>query len=210
MMGFKIEDNLHRQGLAYLAGLDEVGRGSLFGPVVAASIIFPPAFFQGKKSSWTREVADSKLLTPTKRVELTRMILEVACCFGIGYATHQEIDQMNIYWATQLAMQRALADLSLKPDMVLVDGYPLKGINYSQMAVPQGDRKVFSIAAASIVAKVFRDRLLEVLDELYPGYGLSKNKGYGTEAHYQAIEKLGPCLLHRKSFKLLRDRMLIR
>ncbi|HAV41138.1 MAG TPA: ribonuclease HII [Acidobacteria bacterium] len=209
MMGFKTENDLLHQGLDYLAGLDEVGRGSLFGPVVAASVIFPPAFFLGRGESWTREVADSKLLSPTKRMELAGKIMGVASCFGLGYATHQEIDRMNIYWATQLAMKRALADLSQQPRLVLVDGYPLKGINYPQVAVPQGDRKVFSIAAASIVAKVFRDELLQVLDRLYPGYGLSQNKGYATEGHYQAIEKLGPCPLHRQSFKLFRDRMLI-
>ncbi len=210
MMGFKTEQNLFDQGATYLAGLDEVGRGCLFGPVVAASVIFSAAFLLGKEASWTRGVADSKLLTPTKRIDLARRILGEASCVGIGYATHQEIDQINIYWATQLAMKRALADLGHQPDMVLVDGYPLKGINYPQVAVPQGDRKVFSIAAASIVAKVFRDQLLQVLDRLYPGYGLSQNKGYATEGHYQALEKLGPCPLHRQSFKLFRDRMLIK
>jgi ribonuclease HII len=210
MMGFETEEDLLNQGLVYLAGLDEVGRGCLFGPVVAASIIFLPDFFLRKKAGWTREVTDSKLLPPTKRIELARKIMGEAYCVGIGSATHLEIDQINIYWATQLAMKRALSNLDQQPDMVLVDGYPLKGINYPQVAVPQGDRKVFSIAAASIVAKVFRDQLLQVLDRLYPGYGLSENKGYATEGHYLALEKLGPSPLHRRSFKLFKDRMLIR
>ncbi|MBC7362669.1 MAG: ribonuclease HII [Candidatus Aminicenantes bacterium] len=209
MLGFQIEKNLIRQGYNHLAGVDEVGRGSLFGPVVAAVVVFPKDFFLKKKPSWVREVIDSKLLQPTKRVELACAILKAVLDFGIGYATNLEVDRMNIYWATQLAMKRALIDLTHRPDVILVDGYPLKEINYFQIGVPQGDRKVFSIAAASIIAKVFRDGLIQVFDELYPGYHLSQNKGYATEAHYQALEKIGPCPLHRKSFKLYKDRALI-
>jgi ribonuclease HII len=205
MLGFQTEKNLLQQGYNHLAGVDEVGRGSLFGPVVAGAVVFSKDFFLKRKPGWVKEVIDSKLLQPTKRVELARLILEEILDLGIGYATHLEIDRMNIYWASQLAMKRALADLTSPPGMILVDGYPLKDIDYFQMAVPQGDRKVFSIAAASIVAKVFRDGLINIFDELYPGYQLSQNKGYGTEAHYQALERIGPCPLHRKSFKLHRD-----
>ncbi|MDW3228987.1 MAG: ribonuclease HII [Acidobacteriota bacterium] len=210
MLGFGKEKDLLKQGYRYLVGLDEVGRGSLFGPVVAVAVVFSSTFFQRKHPQWASQINDSKLLSPTKRVELTRFILKDVCDLGIGYATHREIDRLNIYWASQLAMKRALEDLTVTPGIIVVDGYPLKGINYSQVAVSQGDKKIFSIAAASIVAKVFRDGLIKVLDQIYPGYKLNQNKGYGTEEHYQALEKLGPCGLHRKSFKLYKDRLLIK
>lgn len=210
MIGFQTEKILMLEGHQYLAGLDEVGRGSLFGPVVAAAVVFPPAFFQGRKPGWAGEVIDSKLLSPPKRLELSGKILGTAADLGIGYATHMEVDRLNIYQASQLAMVRALQELSLQVDAILVDGHPLKGIDYFQMAVPQGDKKVFSIAAASIVAKVFRDSLMTVFDELFPGYQLGQNRGYATEGHYQALERIGPCPLHRKSFRLYRERVLIR
>lgn len=197
-------------GRRHLAGLDEVGRGSLFGPVVAVAVIFPSDFFLKKRQSWTGQVMDSKLLSPTKRLELSKRILEAVADLGIGCATHLEIDRLNIYRASQLAMVRALDELSLKPDAILVDGHPLKGIDYFQMAVPQGDRKIFSIAAASIVAKVFRDELMDALDGIFPEYQLGRNRGYATEDHFQALEKNGPCALHRRSFRLYRERVLIK
>jgi len=210
MISFRTERGLIKEGRKHLAGLDEVGRGSLFGPVVAVAVVFPPDFFHGKRPAWTGQVIDSKLLSPTKRLELAGRILRTASDLGLGYASHLEIDRLNIYRASQLAMVRALQELSLKPDAILVDGHPLKGIDYFQMAVPQGDRKIFSVAAASIVAKVFRDELMAVLDTVYPGYQLDQNKGYATEAHYLALETIGPCALHRKSFRLYRERVLIR
>lgn len=197
-------------GRRHLAGLDEVGRGSLFGPVLAVAVMFPPDFFLKKRPSWTGQVMDSKLLSPTKRLELSKRILEAVADLGIGYATHLEIDRLNIYRASQLAMARALDELSLKPDAILVDGHPLKGIDYFQMAVPQGDRKIFSIAAASIVAKVFRDKLMDALDGIFPEYQLGRNRGYATEDHFQALEKNGPCALHRRSFRLYKERVLIK
>lgn len=193
-----------------MAGIDEVGRGSLFGPVVAAAVVFPAEFFLKKKPTWAGEVFDSKLVRPTKRVELVPFILETAADFGLGYATSGEIDRLNILRATRLAMVRALDDLKFRPDIILVDGYPIKDLNYLQRGILQGDRKVFSIAAASIVAKVFRDGLIQLLGELYPGYQLNKHKGYATRVHYQALEELGPCPLHRRSFKLYKERMLIK
>lgn len=210
MIGFKAEKTLLQGGRRHLAGLDEVGRGSLFGPVVAVAVMFPPDFFLKKRPSWTVQVMDSKLLSPTKRLELSKRILEAVADLGIGYATHLEIDRLNIYRASQLAMVRALDELSLKPDAILVDGHPLKGIDYFQMAVPQGDRKIFSIAAASIVAKVFRDELMDALDGIFPEYQLGRNRGYATEDHFQALEKNGPCALHRRSFRLYRERVLIK
>ncbi|MDI6697461.1 MAG: ribonuclease HII [Candidatus Saccharicenans sp.] len=210
MIGFQTEKTLLQEGRRHLAGLDEVGRGSLLGPVVAVAVLFPPDFFLKRKPAWTGAVIDSKLLSPTKRLELSGKILEAAADLGVGYATHLEIDRLNIYRASQLAMVRALRELSLKPDAILVDGYPLKGIDYFQMAVPQGDRKIFSIAAASIVAKVFRDKLMDTLDGIYPGYQLSRNRGYATEDHYRALEQNGPCSLHRKSFRLYKERALLK
>lgn len=210
MIGFQAEKTLLQEGRRHLAGLDEVGRGSLFGPVVAAAVVFSPDFFQGKRPSWADQVIDSKLLSPTKRLELSGKILASVVDLGLGYASHLEIDRLNIYRASQLAMVRALQELSLRPDAILVDGYPLKGIDYFQMAVLQGDRQIFSIAAASIVAKVFRDKLMDTLDGIYPGYHLKQNRGYATESHYQALEKNGPCSLHRKSFRLYKERALIK
>ncbi|HEK86558.1 MAG: ribonuclease HII [Candidatus Saccharicenans sp.] len=210
MVGFNTEKSLIRQGYHHLAGVDEVGRGSLFGPVVAAAIVFSEGFFLKRKAGWVKEVGDSKLLRPTKRIELVPFILEAASDFGLGYATSDEIDKLNIFRATRLAMIRALKDLTLFPDIILVDGYPIKDIDYIQAGIPQGDRKVFSIAAASIVAKVFRDGLIQMLDELYPGYELRQHKGYATESHYQALEKLGPCPLHRRSFNLFKERLLVK
>lgn len=210
MIGFRTEKTLLQEGRRHLAGLDEVGRGSLLGPVVAVAAMFPPDFFLKKRPAWSDRVIDSKLLSPTKRLELSKKILEAVADLGLGYATHLEIDRLNIYRASQLAMHRALEDLSLKPDAILVDGHPLKGIDYFQMAVPQGDRKIFSIAAASIVAKVFRDELMDVLDGIFPGYQLGQNRGYATESHYKALERNGPCSLHRKSFRLYKERMLIK
>jgi len=210
MIGFTTEKSLLREGRRNLAGLDEVGRGSLFGPVVAAAVVFPPDFFLRRRPAWAGEVIDSKLLSPTKRLELSGKILTALADLGIGYATHLEIDRLNIYRASQLAMVRALQELSLRPDAILVDGHPLKGIDYFQIAVPQGDRKIFSIAAASIVAKVFRDDLMDALDGIYPEYQLRRNRGYATEEHYQALEKNGPCPLHRKSFRLYKERALLK
>jgi ribonuclease HII len=210
MMGFKTEKELIQEGYRFVAGIDEVGRGSLFGPVVAAAVVFPAEFFLKKKPTWAGEVFDSKLVRPTKRVELVPFILETAADFGLGYATSGEIDRLNILRATRLAMVRALDDLKFRPDIILVDGYPIKDLNYLQRGILQGDRKVFSIAAASIVAKVFRDGLIQLLGELYPGYQLNKHKGYATRVHYQALEELGPCPLHRRSFKLYKERMLIK
>jgi len=209
MMGVEKEKSLISEGYKLIVGLDEVGRGCLLGPVVAAAVVFEPVFYLKKRPSWSKEVADSKTLSPTKRKKLAGFILSEAADFGLGYATSEEIDQMNIYWASQLAMKRAVEDLSLFPDIILVDGYQIKDINYFQRDVPQGDRCVFCIAAASILAKVFRDELMCVLSPIFPEYALEKNKGYGTEEHYQALEKYGPCLLHRRSFRLIRDRWLI-
>ena len=182
--------------------MDEVGRGALFGPVVAVALSFPSRFFGPRRPSWTKEINDSKLLSPTKRTGLVRDILAETLSLGVGTASNAEIDALNILRATELAMKRAITDMTRRPDMVLVDGFPLKEVNYPVMGVCGGDRRSVSIAAASVVAKVLRDGLMEFYDTIFAGYGLAGHKGYGTVAHYRALRTLGPTGLHRRSFNL--------
>ena len=189
-------------GHTAVAGVDEVGRGALFGPVMAVALVFPARFYGSLRPAWTKKINDSKLLSPTKRMGLMKNILAEALSVGVGAASNAEIDAGNIRWASELAMKRAIANLKRKPDMVLVDGFPLKGVDYLQMGIRQGDRKSASIAAASIVAKVLRDGLMDMFDKAYCGYGLARHKGYGTVGHYAAIRKMGPTSLHRRSFNL--------
>jgi len=199
---FRIEKSLLDQGYRSIAGVDEVGRGALFGPVVAASVILPVEFITGKRPAWLRKTNDSKLLPAKTRVELERLILAEAVSVGIGFCTSLEIDRTNISWASLEAMRRAVQRMPATPDIILVDGFALPGLSTVQRAVPRGDAKSYTIAAASIVAKVLRDRMMDRYDRLYSGYFLGKNKGYGTKDHYNALEELGPTPFHRKSFKL--------
>jgi ribonuclease HII len=199
--GFKIEKGLLRTGCRAVAGLDEAGRGALFGPVGAAAVVLPSAWVL-RPPAWARKIDDSKLLPPTKRTELAALLLGEAEALGIGTASSAEIDEKNIYWASQMAMKRAIENLSGPVDFLLVDGHPLKDVQYRQMGIPQGDRTCVSIAAASIVAKVFRDGLMEAFDAVYGGYGLARHKGYGTDEHYRCLRRNGPTGLHRMSFKL--------
>ncbi len=202
MAGFRIEKDLARQGYGAVAGLDEVGRGALFGPVVAAAVVLPPEWCLRRPPEWAKKINDSKLLSATKRVELGALLLREAEALGIGMASSAEIDERNIYWASQMAMKRAVENLSGPADFLLVDGYALKDVDYRQMGIPQGDRKCMSIAAASIVAKVFRDGLMDAFDAVYEGYGLARNKGYGTDEHFRCLRAKGPTGLHRTSFNL--------
>jgi ribonuclease HII len=149
-----------------------------------------------------KAINDSKLLPPARRIELAGTILREAAGVGLGMATNAEIDALNIFRASQLAMKRALRNLLPPPEMVLVDGLPLKEVEYRQLGIPQGDRKSVSIAAASIVAKVFRDDLMITFDAIYEGYGLARHKGYGTEEHLRKLRDRGPTRLHRMSFRL--------
>jgi ribonuclease HII len=198
----RLEKKLFRGGARLVAGVDEVGRGSLFGPVVAAAVILPPEWLLRRPPGWAGEIDDSKRLTPAKRAELAVSLLEEAWGVGVGLASASEIDTLNIYRASHLAMRRAVEALPAVPDVLLVDGFALKEVKYRQMGIPQGDRKCRSIAAASIVAKVFRDGLMGAFDALYEGYGLERNKGYGTEEHIRMLKDKGPTGLHRTSFKL--------
>ncbi len=202
MPSLRFEKEFYREGLRRIAGLDEVGRGSLFGPVVAAAVILPAAWIERRAPAWSRRIDDSKVLTDAQKVDLAVRILREAEGLGVGTASSAEIDAMNIFRASQTAMLRAVANLGLPPDILLVDGLPLKDVNYRQMGIAQGDGKCLSIAAASIVAKVFRDGLMEAFDAVYEGYGLARNKGYGTEEHFRSLREKGPTALHRMSFKL--------
>ncbi len=170
--------------------------------MVAAAVSFSPDLLSGRLPAWLRRVNDSKTLSPGRRTELARIILREAAGVGLGMATNAEIDDLNIFRASQLAMTRALRNVIPAPEIILVDGLPLKEVEYEQMGIPQGDRKSVSVAAASIVAKVFRDDLMSLFDTIYTGYGLSRHKGYGTGEHFRQLRERGPTRLHRMSFKL--------
>jgi ribonuclease HII len=202
MADFQIEKGITRKGFTAIAGVDEAGRGAIFGPVVAAAIILPSVLVGPPLSGWAGEIDDSKMISPSKRKKLAEAILANAFSVGIGSATNYEIDQKNIYWASLSAMRRAVENMPIAPDFILVDGFRLNDVNYPQRSIVQGDRKSTSIAAASIVAKVLRDEMMIHLDKVYEGYSLSKNKGYGTREHYKALKEMGPTLFHRLTFNL--------
>lgn len=189
------ETALWNQGIQWIAGIDEAGRGPLAGPVVAAAVIFPPYFF-------LPQIDDSKKLRPEIREMCYERIVQSAMTFGIGIVDVSEIDQLNIREASFKAMRNAIENLSVLPQHLLVDGFSIPGLTIPQTAVIKGDQKCFTIAAASIIAKVTRDRLMLKYDKLYPMYGFAKHKGYGTREHVQAILKYGLCEIHRRSFRL--------
>lgn len=183
-------------GHRFLAGVDEVGRGPLAGPVMAGAVILPI----GLNAQWVAEVNDSKLLSPRVRHALSDRIWEEALAVGIGSASTDEIDQVGIVPATRLAMSRAIRRLKISPDCLLIDALRLPQIDLPQESIIRGDSISISIAAASIVAKVARDRLMVQMDSHYPGFGFRRNKGYGTPEHLKALGLLGPCLIHRMTF----------
>jgi len=187
------EERFWSRGLSRVAGIDEVGRGPLAGPVVAAAVILPP----GTSVFGAR---DSKTLSPARRERLATEILDRAVAVGFGAASVREIDRLNILVSTRLAMSRALTQLPFAPDHIVVDGLPVSGLGWEHEAVVGGDGRVHSIACASIVAKVVRDRLMMRLSHRYPGYGWETNKGYGTAEHRSALGRLGPTPHHRLSF----------
>lgn len=178
---------------SYICGIDEVGRGPLAGPVVAGAVILP-------KDCDILYLNDSKQLSEKKREELYTVIMERAVAVGIGYSTPERIDEINILQATYEAMREAISKLSVVPDLLLNDAVTIPQISIRQVPIIKGDAKSISIGAASIVAKVTRDRLMVQYDEVYPAYGFASNKGYGAQAHVDALKKYGPCPIHRKSF----------
>ncbi|HJN38113.1 MAG TPA: ribonuclease HII [Gammaproteobacteria bacterium] len=180
-----------------VAGVDEAGRGPWAGPVVAAAVMLPLNF------SWSG-LTDSKKMTKKRRDIARNVITQESIAWSIAWSTAEEIDTMNILAATLLAMKRAVQGLWVKPKEVLVDGHMLPDWDYSSKAIIQGDLHCLQISAASVLAKTFRDDLLHVYDHVYPGYGFANHKGYGTKEHQQALQKLGPCKAHRKSFAPVR------
>ena len=190
---WEIENSFYAQGVKVIAGVDEAGRGPLAGPVCAAAGVLPPHLeIPG--------LTDSKKLTDKKRRELFPIIKEQALAYGIGMASEQEIDEINILQATFLAMQRALDQLNVKPDLALIDGNREKDFGIPVKTVVKGDSLSMNIAAASILAKVTRDDLMVKMAEDYPQYGFEIHKGYGTKAHYAALTEHGPCSIHRMTF----------
>jgi ribonuclease HII len=181
-------------GWSRIAGVDEAGRGPLAGPVVAAAVILP-------EEVELEGLRDSKCLTAECREALYLQVVQVALCWSVALVEPEEIDRINILKATHLAMARALSGLAPAADGALVDGLPVKGLPCPHQAIVKGDGSCVSIAAASILAKVTRDRLMQELDSVYPGYGLARHKGYGTREHLAALRDLGPSPCHRRSFK---------
>jgi ribonuclease HII len=191
--GYRFELGAWRQGLARVAGVDEAGRGPLAGPVVAAAVVLPA-------HTRIRGLDDSKRLDRLERERLFGLIWERALAVGVGQADPVTIDRINILAATRLAMQQALRGLTVEPDLVLTDFVELPELRCPQRNIVEGDRRSASVAAASIIAKVTRDRLMEAADREYPQYGFGQHKGYGTPAHRSALWQYGPCPLHRRSF----------
>jgi ribonuclease HII len=190
---WEIEDFHFENGIKLICGVDEAGRGPLAGPVCAAAVILPPhAQIPG--------LNDSKKLTDKKRRELYPVIMEQAVAYGIGFASHEEIDEINILQATYLAMERAIAKLSVRPELALIDGNRAKDFGVPVKTVIKGDSLSASIAAASILAKVTRDDLMLEAAKEYPQYAFDVHKGYGTKAHYEALAAYGPSPIHRMSF----------
>lgn len=196
------EFSLRACGFGHVAGLDEAGRGAWAGPVVAGAVILP--LDRADLAQALAGVTDSKQLTPAVREALLPRILDVAVAVGTGYATHAEIDAHGIVAATRRAMQRAFAALALTPDALLTDFMRLPEIELPCVALVRGDQQSLSIAAASIVAKVTRDRIMRDLDARFPQYGFGAHKGYGTNRHRQALARYGPSEIHRMTFAPLR------
>ena len=181
------------EGHGWVCGIDEVGRGPLCGPVVASAVILP-------KDCQILYLNDSKKLSEKKREELYDVIMEEAIAVGLGMATPERIDEINILQATYEAMRQAIAGLKVKPAVLLNDAVTIPEVESPQIPIIKGDAKSVSIAAASIIAKVTRDRMMVEYDRMYPGYDLASNKGYGTKVHMDALRTIGPCEIHRRTF----------
>lgn len=187
------EQDAYRQGFTRIAGIDEAGRGCLAGPVVAAAVIFHAGYL-------IKGVNDSKKLSPAGRERFYEIIKENALGIGVGVVDNKEIDKINIYNATIRAMKMAVEDLALHPDYLLIDAVPVKDLPIAQLPIIKGDTLSFTIASASIVAKVTRDRLMAGYHTSFPDYNFSAHKGYGTKEHIERLRQVGPCAIHRSSF----------
>ena len=196
---------MEAQGYRFIAGIDEAGRGSLAGPVVAAAVILPADM----NAARLREVMDSKQLRPAMREFLFPRIHDIAISVGVGVIGHDTVDSLGIVAATRLAMKNAVGELSHAPEMLLIDYVHLPDVVIPQKGIIHGDCLSYSIACASIIAKVTRDRLMVEYDSVYPGYGLARHKGYGTEQHVACLHQLGPCSIHRRSFQPIRGMVMV-
>ncbi len=191
----QIEEMLRNKGCQFICGVDEVGRGPLAGPVVAAAVILP-------EDLELDGLDDSKKLSPIRRNKIFEQIINSDTICAVGIIDNESIDKINILKASLMAMRKAVMDLKKAPDFVIVDGtFPIPKLEYPQFAVVKGDSRCCSIAAASVVAKVTRDRIMEKYDAMYPGFSFSKHKGYPTAEHMEELRREGPCEIHRKSFK---------
>lgn len=191
------ENNLYNEGVTLIAGVDEVGRGPLIGPVVACACILPVNFYH-------KDIKDSKKLSEKKREEMYKIIKENAISIGLSIVSEKVIDEVNIYEATKIAMKEAIKNLNITPEHVLIDAMKLE-LNIPSTSIIKGDAKSESIAAASIIAKVTRDHMLDEMDKEYPMYDLKNNKGYGTKKHLEALQTYGPCKYHRVSYSPVRN-----
>ena len=193
---FDEEARLQARGFRVVAGVDEVGRGALAGPVMAAAVVLT----LGTDFPWLKLVRDSKQLSPRQRERVFSLVRCAGIPFGLGSVPHATIDEVGIVQATRLAMAQAVEALPSRPDFLLIDALSLPEVDLPQKGIIRGDQLSLSIACASIVAKVSRDRRMTELDGVYPGYGLARHKGYGTRQHLQCLGRLGPCAIHRRSF----------
>lgn len=194
---YEYDSAIRARGFAEVAGIDEAGRGPLAGPVVAAAVVLPERSIGG--------VQDSKRLTPEQREDLFKKIVLYAKAVGVGISCEGEIDETNILKATKKAMMHAVMSLGISPDLLLIDAVSLDEAAIPQMAIVKGDATSACIAAASIIAKVTRDRIMSHYHVLYPAYGFDRHKGYATRDHLMKIESLGPCPIHRRTFRGIRD-----
>ena len=195
MANFNHERSVVTMGYASVCGVDEVGRGCLAGPLVAGAVVFDIV-----DSEWITRVNDSKKLSPAIRLELSELIKIKAKDWALGLVNAQELDQVGLTKATELAMKQAIDSLNDVPDYLLLDYVPISSWNQPYQLIKQGDSSSYSIAAASIIAKVHRDEIMTAIDELYPQYDFASNKGYGTKLHMEALSIHGPCDIHRRSF----------
>ena len=198
---FAEEESLEADGYQLIAGVDEAGRGALAGPVVAAAAVLPLHL----STHWLDRVRDSKQLSPVIREYLFEYIKGAAISVGVGVSSHEIIDAQGIARATRLAMKQAIDQLLPPPQHLLIDYFRLPEVSLPQKGIVFGDSRCYSIACASIIAKVTRDRMMVELDGVYPGYRLAKHKGYGTEEHLSCLRRLGPSPVHRRSFQPLKD-----
>jgi ribonuclease HII len=202
---FAFERSIWSNGFTVVAGVDEVGRGPLAGPVAAGAVVLSPGLRAAGRFKWLSRVRDSKQLTPAAREELSHLIWEHSVAAGVGFIPVDSLDRIGIAEASRQAMLSAIGALSERPSHLLIDAFRLPACSLPQTPIVEGDAKSYSIACASIIAKVARDRFMDQQELLFPGYGFFTNKGYATREHMDALRAIGPCALHRRSFSPVRE-----